>query len=258
MQRFLTCFIFVSLAVSPLGADVTIVSTLAGKGGVAGMIGGNEGKTTAYIKGTKMRTEGDRHVMILDAATGQMISLDPKKKEAVIHDLTKIQASMQKAIAGEPSVQIKPNGQTKTILATACTGYDMAISVPMKMGNETLPMMMSGPIWVAKGVPGTSDYVTFYQAAAQSGLFFGNPEAARGQGGAQLKSTVEMYRTIATLGGIAYETEMALEFGGSGMMAGMMNKVGGITMITTVTSVSTEPISAEMFTIPAGYSTTNK
>ncbi len=250
MNRLLIGFGLLLASAAPLRADVTISSTLAGKGmGDAGMA------SKSYIKGTKMRTETAGRVTIMDAATRQMISLNPEKKEAVVYNLADLQANMQQMIAGEPKVTMTPNGQTRTILNTPCAGYDLAMSIPMKMGDNTMAMNMTGAIWIAKGVPGASDYAGFYTAAAENGLFFGNPDAARGPGSAQLKSTVEMYRKIAALGGIAYQTEMQMKFDADGMMGSMMNKMGGGGLTTTVTAVSTEAVDASMFTVPADYKT---
>lgn len=65
----------------------------------------------------------------------QMIALDLKKKEARIVYMVRIQEGVQKSLAGEPRAQLMPMGETRTIL----------------------------------------DHIGFYSAAAQNGLFFGNP-----------------------------------------------------------------------------------
>jgi hypothetical protein len=239
------------LVAAPALADVTITSVVAGKGAA---VKDASTETITYIKGAKMRTEMDGLISILDADTRQMILLNAKKQEAEIFDITKLAADMQKTIAGEPKVSLTPTGETKTLLDRTCTEYTVSIAVPMKMGNSDMMMSMSGPLWVAKGAPGSNDYAAFYRKAAENGLFFGNPQLARGQG-AQLKSQTEMYRAIANLGGIPYQIDAQMRFEGGGMMAGMMNKLGGMTTVTTVTAVSTAPIAADLFTVPAGYKT---
>jgi hypothetical protein len=250
MKRLLFGLGLFLASAAPLYADVTISSTLTGRGmGDTGM------PSKSYIQGSKMRTETGGRVTIMDAATRQMISLNPEKKEAVVYNLADLQTDMQKMIAGEPKVTMTPNGQTRTILNTSCAGYDLAMTIPMKMGDTTMAMNMTGAIWIAKGVPGASDYAGFYTAAAENGLFFGNPDAAKGPGGAQLKSTVEMYRKIAALGGIAYQTEMQMKFDADGLMGSMMNKAGGGGLTTTVTAVSTEALDPAMFTVPADFKT---
>jgi hypothetical protein len=233
-------------------ADVTITSVVSGKGpGVK-----DEGtQTISYIKGAKMRTEMADSISILDAETRRMIVLNPKRKEAEVIDMTELAADVQKNLAGEPKVALTPTGQTRTLLNRPCSEYTLSITVPMKLGGSAeMTMTMSGPLWVAKGAPGTADYVSFYKKAAESGLFFGNPQLAKAQG-AQLKSQTEMYRAIANLGGIPYEIDAQMRFEGGGMMGGMMNRLGGINMVTKVTAVSTEPIAADLFEIPTGYKT---
>ena len=63
----------------------------------------------------------------------------------------------------------------------------------------------------------------------------------------------EMYRQMAALGGIAYETETNIKLEGSGPLAGMMAKMGGMSMTTTVTEVSTGALADDLFAVPAGY-----
>jgi hypothetical protein len=53
--------------------------------------------------------------------------------------------------------------------------------------------------------------------------------------------------------GLPYAQDITMKFQGSEMMAGMMNKMGGLTMSTEVTSVSTADVDASLFEIPAGY-----
>jgi hypothetical protein len=157
----------------------------------------------------------------------------------------------------EPKVSFTPTGQKKEILGHSCDGYALSISIPMTMGNDTMTLTMSGPAWIAKGVPGTKDYQTFYQMAAEHGLFFGSPEQAKAQG-AQMKSTTEMYKAFAATGGVPFQSETEVKFEGSGMMATMMNKMGGASSSQTVTAISTDPIPDDKFTVPAGWKTVNK
>ncbi len=63
----------------------------------------------------------------------------------------------------------------------------------------------------------------------------------------------EMYRQLASTGGIAYEQEMNIKMSGEGPMAAMFAKMGNITSTTTVTSVETTTLAADMFAVPAGY-----
>jgi len=62
-----------------------------------------------------------------------------------------------------------------------------------------------------------------------------------------------MYRQMAEIGGVPYETEMNIKMGGDGPMAAMMAKMGGMSMTSSVQSVETETLSADLFAPPAGY-----
>lgn len=242
--------------VAPAFADVTLKSTGSGKG--LGM--GATMSTTTYIKGNKMRTDtvmGDRTIsMIFDVDAQRLYSFDSKKKEADAWDMQAFGANMNQSIdtAGIKS-SIKPNGQTKQIAGRAATGYDMEMSVPAMMGGKggmKMTMILSGPIWIVKGAPGSAEFINFYKGAAEKGWIFSDPRGAKGNPG-QAKATAEMYRQLAATGGIPYEQEMNFKMSGDGPMAGMMAKMGGMSMTTTVTSVDTNTLAADLFTVPAGY-----
>ena len=82
-----------------------------------------------------------------------------------------------------------------------------------------------------------ADWANFYRQAATKGFIFGDPRAVKGSPG-QAQAMVEMYRKMAEIGGIAYETETSVKLDGSGPMAGLMAKMGGVTTTTTVTDVN--------------------
>jgi hypothetical protein len=255
MRPVMAATVAILMAPSASWADVTITSTVSGKGLGAG--GGMQSVT--YVKGTKMRTELGETITIHDAAGRQMIVLNTKKREAEIYDMAKVGAEMQKNLrGGEPRAEITPTGQKKEILGQSCDEYNLMISMPMAQGDQAaLTLTMSGPLWVARGAPGSADYAAFYKAAAENGLVFGNPQQAKSQA-AQMKSTTEMYGKIADLKGVPYQMETQIKFEGSGVLASMMNKMGGVSTALTVSAVSTDPIPDDKFAVPAGYKTTNK
>jgi hypothetical protein len=57
------------------------------------------------------------------------------------------------------------------------------------------------------------------------------------------------------VGGIPYEQVTTIQTDASGTAGDMMRRMGpgGTTVTTTVTSISTDPIPADKFEIPAGY-----
>ena len=259
MKRFrlaLVALVAPFALVAPAFADVTIKSSTSGKGmGVSGTM-----TATTYIKGNKMRTDtvsGDTtRSVIFDLDTQRMISFDSKKKEADVYDMQKLSAELSQNVrASEMKATVKPNGKTRPISGHTATGYDMEISLPATLGGKDgmkMTVHLTGPIWVVKGAPGTSDYMNFYKNAVDKGWFFTDPRAAKGQPG-QAKAMAEMYRQLASTGGIAYEQEMNVKMSGDGPMAGLMAKMGNVSMTTTVSSVDAGAVATDLFTPPAGY-----
>ena len=260
-RTFVTAVLVLAAAVSAF-ADVTIKSATAGKG--LGMSAGTT--STMYIKGMKMRTDSvageSTRTMIYDVDEQKMYMFDSKKKEADVFDMQAFGAEIAKSVQpGEMKASVKANGQTKPISGKTATGYDMEISVPTVIGGGDngmkLTVMLTGPLWIVKGAPGTADYMTFYKGAIDKGFFFSDPRAAKSSPG-QAKAMAEMYRQLAQTGGVPYETEMNIKMGGEGPMAGMMAKMGGVSMTSVVQSVETETLPAALFAPPADYKITVK
>lgn len=242
--------------VSPAFADVTVKSTVTGKGmGMSGTM-----VSTTYVKGSKMRNDvvtGDTtRTTIFDLDTQKMISFDSKKKEADVYDMQKLSDDMAKNVqVSEMKASVKPNGKTKELLGKTATGYDMAVSIPAMMGGAggmKMVVNLEGPIWIVKGAPGTAEYLAFYKAAVDKGWFFSDPRSAKAQPG-QAKAMAEVQRQLASTGGIPYEQEMTVKMSGDGPMAGMLAKMGNITSTTTVTGIETGTLAADLFAPPAGY-----
>jgi hypothetical protein len=256
MTRLILSALLVLALSAPAVADVTVKATVSGKGmGMsAGML------TTTYIKGNKMRTDtvmGDTtRTMIFDVDNQRLYSFDSKKKEADAWDMQAFGANITTAVdAGGIKTSVKANGQTKQLLGKSASGYDIEVIVPATVGGKDgmkMTVTMSGPIWVVKGAPGTADYIGFYQAAVAKGWIFSDPRGAKGQPG-QAKAMAEMYRQLAATGGIPYEMETNMKMGGDGPMAGMMAKMGNVSSTSTVTSVETGAVAADLFSLPAGY-----
>lgn len=242
---------------APAFADITVKSTVVNKGL------GNASTTTAttFIKGSKLRSDtvaGDTtRSSIINTDTMKMLSFDSKSKEVTTYDMTKLASDIGKNVqVSDIKASVTPNGKTKQVSGRAASGYDMAVSVPAQMGGaKGMKVLVSllGPVWVVKGGPGTSEYMAFYKSAAAKGFFFGDPRSAGAQPG-QAKAMGEMYRQLAATGGIPYEMEMNVKMSGEGPMAAAFEKMGNISIVTTVTSVETGTLAADIFAVPAGYS----
>jgi len=252
---FVAAVLAIGVAV-PARADVTIKQTTDGKGlGISG-----KSAATTYIKGNKMRTDvvaGDKtQSTIFDLDGQKMYIFDSKKKEADVWDMAAFGQEMSKSVdASSMKASFKPNGMTKQIAGKTAAGYDMEISMQSAMGGSkdlTMTVSLEGPTWIVKGAPGTADYANFYKAAVEKGWIFSDPRGAKAQPG-QAKATAEMYKQIAELGGVPYQTEMQIKLGGSGPLAAMMAKMGGVTMTSTVDSIETGPVADDLLAPPAGY-----
>jgi hypothetical protein len=255
MRRLLISAALVISLAAPATADVTVTATTSGKG----MGAAADAQSITYIKGGRMRADtqmGDQQLStIIDLEKQQLITINHKKKEAEVHDLAKLSQEMQQAVKGSPRVSFTPNGQTRQILDQSCAGYDVRIEMPFAAGGgEGMDMnvVLSGPVWIAKGAPGSADYAAFYKQAADKGMFFTDPRQARAAPG-QAKSMAEMYRAVAETGGVPYAMDISIKFEGQGPMAAMMSRMGSSSMTTTVTNVSAAPLGAELFAVPAGF-----
>lgn len=259
-MRFLAACLTMAVALSA-AADMTIKQTTGGKG--MGMTAAGTART--YIKGMKMRSEVEAKgiilVTIFDVENQKVYSFDSRKKSADVWDMQAFSAEMARSVdRGEIKASVKANGQKKEIAGKTADGYDLAVSVPATMGGEggmAMTVRLKGPMWVVKGAPGTKEYTDFYKAAAEKGWIFSNPQAARGSPG-QAKAMAEMQRQFALTGGVPYQTDMAITIDGEGPMAGIMAKMGGMSMTTTVTSIDTAALDDALFAPPAGYKLNQK
>ena len=108
-------------------------------------------------------------------------------------------------------------------------------------------MRMSGKLWIADKGHGVEEYRAVSKAAAESG--FSTSFMAQGPQG---KAMVEMQKAMADAGiPLAQEFHMSLE--GTGQAAAAMAQFGNMTMATTVTALSTDPIADGVFSLPEGY-----
>jgi len=261
MRRSVLSIALALAMTSPLYADVTIKGTGTGKGlGMSGSM-----PTVTMIKGMKMRIEsgdGDKTMIsIYDVENQKLYMFDTKKKEADVWDMAAFSAEVGKAVQVEgATVTVKPNGQTKEVAGKTAQGFDMNAMVPAMIGGEKgmkVTVNLGGKAWIVKGAPGTADYLNFYKAAGERGFIFGDPRAAKGSPG-QAKAMSEMYEEFSKLGGLPYASEMDIKLAGEGPMAGLMAKMGNVTVTSVVTSVDTASIPDSMFEVPAGYKLNQK
>ena len=204
---------------------------------------------------TDMVTGDTTRSSVIDMDTMKMMSFDSKSKEVTVYDMTKLAADIGKNVQiSDMKASVKANGKTKQVSGKAANGYDMEVVVPSQMGGAKgmkMTVTLLGPVWVVKNGPGTAEYMAFYKNSAEKG-FFSDPRSAAAQPG-QAKAMGEMYRQLAATGGIPYEMEMNVKMSGEGPMAAALEKMGNISVLTTVTSVETGTLAPAMFAAPAGY-----
>jgi hypothetical protein len=225
------------------------------------------GKASAVtqIKGNKMRSDvvmGDKtQTTIFDVDGQKLYMFDSKKKEADVWDMAAFASEISKSVdMSGMKASLKANGQTRQIAGHSAAGYDMEISMQSAMGGSkdmTMTVTLSGPVWIVSNAPGSADFARFYKAAVAKGWIFSDPRAAKAQPG-QAKAMAEMYKQMADIGGIPYETDMQIKMSGSGPMAAIMSRMGNMTMTSIVDSVDVAPLTDELFAPPAGYKLNQK
>ena len=256
----LVAFLCVLCAV-PLAADVTVTSTTTSTG-MAQM----SGQTVTLIKGDKMRSDvkmGDRvSTTIIDAAAGTMTTFDNQSTQATVVDMKQMAQNDAVDLSGV-TASLTPNGQSKTIMGTTTSGYDLKVSVPVNLpqgrgmsgDGMTMTMEMTGPLWIAKNAPGQEDWRHFFATATKNGMFVISPAQGRGGNTGQAQGMAKIYEAIANTGGVPYEMDITTAMAATGQMAQMMGRMGGMsaTVTTMVTNISTASIPDSEFQLPAGY-----
>jgi hypothetical protein len=285
MKRWFTTFAAVMLCSAALRADVTIVMATTMEGGMmtmAAQAGQNlSPKMTTRIKGLKQRSDietGPMNVVtILDLAEKQLIVLNVGQKTATVKSLGAASAAPATTMTTTtttatttmtgPTIDgsMKPTGRTQTIDGVKTEEFTFTTNLDMSsMGGGQMPpeaaaamqgvkMNMAGSIWVAKDVPGASEYMAFQKAAAGSDLL----QAAMGATGMNIPGMDKMMKAMSAASGMAYLTEMTMTIEGTGQIAEMMKQMGPMKITQKVSSINADPIADDQFKIPAGY-TINK
>jgi hypothetical protein len=184
--------------------------------------------------------------VLFDAAGKEILTVNHVTKEITATDPAALAGNLPVSF-GEASVGMKPSGQTKTLLGRTCHGYAVEMTVPMTVGTETILMRMSGTVWIADKGPGVEEYRALTRAASDSG--FSTSFMAQGT---TTKGMLELQRAMAEAGmPLAQDFQMTME--GTGQAAAALAQMGNMTLVTTVTTLSTDAIPDEIFSLPAGY-----
>ncbi len=247
-KTWLAVLALILLVAPSAAADIGVTMTMSMNAGPMAV----NGEMVTRTNGKNMRA--DTKVMqqelsiFYDGAAKQVWMVNHLTKEITAADPGK-QAGNLPVTLGEVTVSVKPNGQTKTILGRACKGFAIDVSLPMTMNGETITVKMTGVSWVTDSGPGVEEYKAVNKAAAEAG-FGGSMFGA--QNGPQAKGLLEMQKVL-TDAGLPMSQELTMAFEGTGQAAAAMSQMGAMTMSTTVTAISTDPIAADVFNLPAGY-----
>lgn len=255
IQRRLSVALILAACSLPAAADITVRSKVA----MSGMMS-MQGESVTYIKGHKMRIESNMgkstSVMLMDLDAKRTIVLEGKKAEAF--DISKMMQEQTVITDASIDFDLKPTGQKREVAGQSCDEHLMTIVVHANAAQDNpmgaMDVKMSGPGCTVKNAPGLDEYIAFYEHAVKTGYFFGDPRAAQAQPGRERAMTM-MYRKMAEAG-LPYWSSFKMSFEGEGPMAAMLAKMAMSTE-TTVTEVSTAPLSDDLFQVPAGVKVKN-
>jgi hypothetical protein len=270
IRRWLTTLAVFAVCTAAVHADVTIVQTTTIEGGMAAMAGQSMSpKTTSRIKGKKARNDIDSQLfqvsMISDIDANQVIVLRADQKTAQIITPSNAGAVVKAAAEAIPAADssMKPTGKSQVIDGIKCDEYIFTMSLNMAEMNpggqmppealeamKGLKMNITGSFWVGKDVPGAAEYTAFQKAAASTELGSVMSSAS----GAQMPGMDKMMKALGSVNGLPYLTEMTMSIDGTGQIAEMMQQMGPMKITTKVTSITTDPISDDLFKVPEGYS----
>jgi hypothetical protein len=260
MREAVAAILLVLAAAGPAPADVTLKTTTGSTAPGAG----TQVPGTIYIQGNRMRSDlhvaGSVKTTIFDVDAQKVYTVDSASRKAHAWDMEAFTTALARAIdPADVEVSIVPNGRTKSCGDHTATGYGMAISVAGPGGTDgpsRVIVTLTGELWVVKGAPGAADYSRFYGTAAAKGWVFGDPRAAVQLPG-PARAIAEMYRHVARMGGIVYESEIHMRIASApGSSAGPAAPIGQLSTRTIVEVASTDPLPDALFEPPPDYRVT--
>jgi hypothetical protein len=279
MKRCLVTLVVFVLCLAPLRADLTFTQTMTMEGGaMAAMMAGKPVVITTRLKGMKARS--DMEVMdtkitsLTDLKSKEITILNHKEQTAQVISAVTPPADM-KLPKMAVDISFKPTGESKAIDGVQCFehvfkmsfafGDMMPQSAPkesQKEGAETaskaaemmkdMKMMMDGSVWIAKSGPGASEYMAFQKAALEGNL---TDLLAGMMGGQQIRGGMDkLMKAITEAPGLPYLTEISMAVDGTGPMVEMMKQqMAGMKLVQKMSSISTDPLADDVFTVPTGY-----
>ena len=274
MRRFAGILLVAAMAATPVSADLTIATVTTIEGAMMSpSSGGITPKVVVRISGTKSRMDvdtGDQVVVtISDTATNQAYLLRPEDKTALLLQ-PETTASSDPSTAAVPGIDasIKPTGQKRDIDGVSCDEYSVTMKLDVASiagGGAALPpevasmlkdvfLHVTGSIWAAKDAPGATEYAAFQKTAARLAAAAAGRTLPGGGDPSPIPSGMDRLLTgFPEASGIPYLTELTTRLEGTGQLVALLQQIGQMKITGKVSTVSTEPVSAELFTVPEGY-----
>jgi hypothetical protein len=262
-------------AVTPLRADLTITTVTTIEGAMMSVgSGGITPKVVVRISGTKSRMDvdtGDQVIAtISDTATNQAWLLRPDEKTAQLlqPEVTGPSDAPTVAVPGIDA-SVTPTGQKRDINGVSCDEYAVTMKLDLASvagGGGALPpeaasmlkdvfLQVSGSIWAAKDAPGAAEYAAFQKIASRLAAAVAGRTVSAGAGGpAPIPSGMDRLLTgFPEASGIPYLTELTTRLEGTGQLVALLQQMGQMKITGKVSTISTEPVPADLFTVPEGY-----
>jgi hypothetical protein len=256
-----------------LAADVTLTITVTIEGGLAAGASntGKAPKVVTKISGAKSRTDVDTAdqvlTTIIDTESNQMHVLRPADKTALLFPVDAVATGQPAAPA--INAEVKPTGRTRDIEGVPCHEFTvtmkMDVAAMLAGAGSSLPpeaavllkdvfLRIEGSTWVATDAPGAKDYAAFQKAAARAVMSALSRVSAGGGGSSALPGGLErLFTGFPEAPGIPYLTELTTAVEGTGQFVGLLQGMGQMKIVSKVTGISTEPVAADAFTVPEGY-----
>ena len=275
MRRLAGILLIAAMAAPPVAADLTITTVTTIEGVMMSPANGAiTPKVVVRISGTKSRMDVDTGdqvlVTISDTATNQAYLLRPDEKTAVLLQPGGA-GSADAAAAVVPGIDasVTPTGQKRDINGVSCDEYAVTMKLDLASvagGGSALPpeaasmlkdvfVHVTGSIWAAKDAPGAAEYAAFQKTAARLAAAAAGRTVSSGAGGpAPIPSGMDRLLTgFPEASGIPYLTELTTRLVGTGQLVALMQQMGQMRITGKVESISTEPVPADLFNVPEGY-----
>lgn len=246
-----------------LRADITVTSVTTMEGAIAAMTGGASPKMVMRIKGMKARSEieamGQTFTGLADLSTKQVFMLHPDDKTATVMNGGSATAS---GAASKTDATFTPTGKSQVLGGVKCDEYTFTATIDLSQLDMThqasaaaadmlkdLRLKMIGSVWTTKVGPAAAEYMEFQQLAVKAELA---SVLAGGMSGIATSSGLDL-PALSSREGMPYLTEVNVSVEGTGPAADMMKQMGPMKITSTVTSVSTDPLPDDLFTLPSDF-----